>query len=358
MQGANVLMEVYEILNMIVSIIYTSIQFTLVVLMYKKIKQTGSRELVYLSAVFFMMGAVALFMPFKSLFIAILQPFSATLLLPFIKATFYKQKRSWYKPLLAITTIVHVIVVLLKLSREWFKQVLFQDPPELFLAYNIAMFVIFGIAFGWLAVLCLRTRSRLARSRAIESWIVARYDLVALSAILILAGTSIPLFFHEDMVFHSGIIPKLVLGILFLGFSITSFFAWFMPGWAKRFFNRMYPEKIEPGLMPGQPGVDMSTTRRLDTTKMAAIIDYLGDRLSMQISKSPAAAKGLLFMALDTETAILKNAPLDLASLQEAIMVELTPKLAALGFENAAGITSLLADDLKENQSLILMQFQ
>jgi hypothetical protein len=349
-------MDPEEIPGMIVSVIYTAIQFALAVLMYKKIKKGGSRDLVHLFMVFVMMAAVAMFMPFQSIFIAILQPFSAIFLLPFIKAIFYRQKRSWYKQMLAISAVLHVLVVLLKLAREWFKRVLVTDPPELFFAYNFVMFFIFFISFGWFTALCIRTRSHLVRARSVEPWIVKRYDLVALSAVLILFATSIPLLFHTDLAFHSGIVPKLILGIFFLSFSVTSFFAWFMPTRIKRYFNRNHAKQLIGETGQSEQLGEVSIKAKLDTKKIAAIIDYLGNKLAIEIAKTPAAAKGLLLMAIDSDNAILNQVVLDLAALHEIITGELKRKLEMLGFTNSLEITQTLANELKENQSLILMQ--
>lgn len=274
----------------------------------------------------------------------LLNPPVAIFILPFVKETFFKKKRSRYKQLLAISICLFIILASLRISNEFLGDAPITDI--FYLSILTMILAIFSICYGWFFIECLRMIRILTGS--IEQWVKTRYKLLALSCALAISTAVFPMCYPNHETFHVQDAIKIAMAVSNLLFSATSFTAWFLPNRIKRrLANSQVPTTAEE--------VPVKPTQKLGNAVVIAIIDYLGNKLAPLINKSPEAAKGLLLLSIEAAEKEVNTLMPDFTTLHDAILVDLKDRLEQLGIGDVQHIIDVLASDLVDHQSLLVM---
>jgi len=155
-------------------------------------------------------------------------PFTA-----FVQRTFYQDKKSPFKIILVVTTILSVLTCII-IGIYQFGPV--QDLNTLFLA-RITFSLAMGVTASWMLYASITSYIELKSAKGVEPWIYTRYLLVFLYTFgQIGIGITWPFFPYDKSIN----IPYLIGALCLVAIVIGQFLAWVMPQGFKRWLNRNY----------------------------------------------------------------------------------------------------------------------
>ena len=186
--------------------------------------------------IFFLMNAVnLLFLVFENIMLYdIFTILTMTVGLFFIDRTFYQDRKSPFKLLVALTLVLGVLT---NISFIMFERSIISQQEVAFFIHNIlvgALFVIFGL---WSFIAAKGSLKSFSSSDAVEPWVKGRYGLVKFYSICIILVGSLTLFTPVEGTVNWALMVILVVNILRItGETI----AWIMPNSLKKYLNRGY----------------------------------------------------------------------------------------------------------------------
>jgi len=208
-------------------------------------------NLYWLAAMFFTVAIGVLFAPTEGnplgdlpislwMFIGMANAITMFLIIPFNQATFYRDRKSpqwWYVGLCTILAILTVYGLIRSESNYN------QNPWAALASLGIMITVIWH---GWAAY---RALAAVAKERAVEDWIKARYRLIvlysALVVILTAAGMVRTVFAGgatETPLGNAMALLELIVNITLVS---VQFLAWVMPEGYRRWLNRNYQSPVQ-----------------------------------------------------------------------------------------------------------------
>jgi hypothetical protein len=154
--------------------------------------------------------------------------------LVFIDRTFYQDRKSPFKLLLALTLVLGTLTVV---SFIIFERSIIIERNIAFLLHNIfvgADFAIFGL---WSFIAASGSLKSFSSSDAVEPWVKGRYRLVKFYSVCIILVGSLTLFTPVEGTVNWALLVILVANILRIAGETI---AWIMPNFLKKYFNRGY----------------------------------------------------------------------------------------------------------------------
>lgn len=203
--------------------------------LFKTWRQTKKNTLLILVIFFFMNAFSLLFLVFGNIMLYDVNTILTMAVgLIFIDRTFYQDRKSPFKLLLALTLVIGALTII---SFTMFELSIFFQPNIAFLLHNIfvgADFVIFGL---WSFIAASSSLKSFSSSDAVEPWVKGRYKLVKFYSICIILVGSLTLFTPVEGTVNWALLVILVANILRIaGETIT----WVMPNFLKKYLNRGY----------------------------------------------------------------------------------------------------------------------
>nr|MDO8113002.1 hypothetical protein [Candidatus Sigynarchaeota archaeon] len=337
---------------MMISTIFIVVQSIVVVFLVKRARETGLKNIWLLAISCAIFVAVALAGIGGSPVQIILQPFGPLVIVFFVRDTFFKNTKSFFKLIFLIAAAFTILTITVKIIR-----IIIGDPPFFYLLNQLLLLVVFAVSYAWFAHSSVKSFLRMRKNSSIEPWIRKRYRLLTGSSIATMCTTVPSLFMGGTENFYTinGFFVVLFIVSDLLVFSSLNYLCWIMPAWFKKRINEGILLEDEARFVEFSVPATDRLKKALTNRETMAIVDYLGNVLASLIKKSAPAAKGLLLMAIDTEFGDWDMQILDYSDLNKVISQSLKAKLEQLGFNDASTITSRLADELRNNQSLLVM---
>lgn len=203
--------------------------------LFAKWRETKKKNLLLLVIFFFMNALTLLFLVFGNLMLYDVNTIITMIIgLVFIDRTFYQDRKSPFKLLLALTLVLGVLTVVSFITFE--RSIIFEQNVA-FLLHNIfvgADFAIFGL---WSFIAATSSLKSFNSSDAVEPWIKGRYRLVKFYSICIILVGSLTLFTPVEGTLNWALLVILVANILRIAGETL---AWIMPNFLKKYFNRGY----------------------------------------------------------------------------------------------------------------------
>jgi hypothetical protein len=203
--------------------------------LFGKWRQTKKQNLLLLVVFFFMNALTLLFLVFENLMLYDVNTIITMVIgLVFIDRTFYQDRKSPFKLLLALTLVLGALTVVFFMI---FEQSIIFEPNTSFLLHNIfvgADFVIFGL---WSFIAAASSLKTFSSSDAVEPWVKGRYRLVKFYSICIILVGSLTLFTPAEGTVNWALLVILVANILRIAGETI---AWIMPNLLKKYYNRGY----------------------------------------------------------------------------------------------------------------------
>ena len=203
--------------------------------LFGKWRQTKKQNLLLLVIFFFMNALTLLFLVFENLMLYDVNTIITMVIgLVFIDRTFYQDRKSPFKLLLALTLVLGALTVVFLLI---FQQSIIFEPNTSFLLHNIfvgADFAIFGL---WSFIAAASSLKTFSSSDAVEPWVKGRYRLVKFYSICIILVGSLTLFTPVEGTVNWALLVILVANILRIAGETI---AWIMPNFLKKYYNRGY----------------------------------------------------------------------------------------------------------------------
>ncbi len=203
--------------------------------LFAKWKETKKNNLLLL-VLFFLMNAVnLLFLVFESIMLYdIFTMLTMTVGLIFIDRTFYQDRKSPFKLLVALTIIFGALT---NISFILFERSIISQREVAFFMHNIfvgALFVIFGL---WSFIAAAGSLKVFSSSDAVEPWVKGRYRLVKFYSICIILVGALTPFTPVEGTINWALLVILVANILRIAGETL---AWIMPNFLKKYLNRGY----------------------------------------------------------------------------------------------------------------------
>jgi len=198
-------------------------------------RKTKKNNLLIL-VLFFLMNALnLLFLVFGNVMLYdIFTILTMTVGLIFIDRTFYQDRKSPFKVLLAITILIGTLTNISFIM--WDLSIIVQQDIAFFI-HNIfvgALFVIFGL---WSFIAASSSLKAFSSSNAVEPWVKGRYRLVKFYSICIILVGSFTPFTPVEGTVNWALLIILIANILRIaGETLT----WIMPKPLKKYLNRGY----------------------------------------------------------------------------------------------------------------------
>jgi len=205
------------------------------VFLYGTWRKTKKNNLLIL-VLFFLMNALnLLFLVFGNVMLYdIFTILTMTVGLIFIDRTFYQDRKSPFKVLLAITILIGTLTNISFIM--WDLSIIVQQDIAFFI-HNIfvgALFVIFGL---WSFIAASSSLKAFSSSNAVEPWVKGRYRLVKFYSICIILVGSFTPFTPVEGTVNWALLLILVANILRIAGETI---AWVMPNSLKKYLNRGY----------------------------------------------------------------------------------------------------------------------
>jgi hypothetical protein len=322
-----------------ISLIYTVFQVLIALFLFQRMRAARVKELRFVFLAFTFAALAGVLGIAWTGFRIVLNPPVAVFILPFVQATFFRNKASKYRLLLAVSIALLVYVLVARLASEFLEQG--QSHDILYYSYIVAILAIFILCYGWFLVECATTYRKIATSRGIEPWVKFRYVLLGVSCAFAITTAVFPLAYPSHESFHEqAAVMKMVMAVSNLLFSITSFGAWFMPTRFKRYLNNLDQNHIELTDGPTTMATGSGVSEKLGSALLMSIIDHLGNRLAPRINKSTGAVKGLLLVSIEAAEKLRGVNGIDFAILHDAIVEEVSKRLGQLGVQNIPSPTT------------------
>jgi len=205
------------------------------VFLFKTWRETKKNNLLILVIFFFMNAITLLFLVFGNLMLYDVNTIlTMGVGLIFIDRTFYQDRKSPFKVLLALTLVLGTLAII---SLTLFERSIMLLQNIAFLLHNIfvgANFVIFGL---WSFIAASGSLKSFSSSDAVEPWVKGRYRLVKFYSICIILVGSLTVFTPVEGTVNWALLVILVANILRIAGETI---AWIMPNFLKRYFNRGY----------------------------------------------------------------------------------------------------------------------
>jgi len=203
--------------------------------LFGKWRQTKKENLLLLVVFFFMNALTLLFLVFENLMLYDVNTIITMVIgLVFIDRTFYQDRKSPFKLLLALTLVLGALTVVFFMI---FDQSIIFEPNTSFLLHNIfvgALFVIFGL---WSFIAATGSLKAFSSSDTVEPWVKGRYRLVKFYSICIILLGSFTPFTPVEGTVNWALLVILVANILRIAGETI---AWIMPNFLKKYYNRGY----------------------------------------------------------------------------------------------------------------------
>lgn len=186
--------------------------------------------------IFFLMNAInLLFLVFEIIMLYdIFTILTMTVGLIFIDRTFYQDRKSPFKLLVALTLVLGALT---NISFILFERSIISQREVAFFIHNIlvgALFVIFGL---WSFIAASGSLKSFSSSDAVEPWVKGRYGLVKFYSICIILVGSFTPFTPVEGTVNWALLVILFANILRIAGETI---AWIMPNFVKKYFNRGY----------------------------------------------------------------------------------------------------------------------
>ncbi|HEC40635.1 hypothetical protein LCGC14_0874510 [marine sediment metagenome] len=196
-------------------------------------RETKKKNLLILVIFFFMNAFTLLFLIFGNIMLYDVNTIlTMGVGLIFINRTFYQDRKSPFKLLLALTLVLGTLAIISFTIFEY--SIIFQQNIA-FLLHNIfvgADFVIFGL---WSFIATLESLKSFSSSDAVEPWVKGRYRLVKFYSICIMFVGFLTLFTPVEGTVNWALLVILIANILRISGETM---AWIMPNFLKKYFNR------------------------------------------------------------------------------------------------------------------------
>jgi len=205
-------------------------------------RQTKKNNLLILVIFFFMNSVNLLFLVFGNVMLYdIFTILTMVVGLLFVDRTFYQDRKSPFKLLLALALVLGALTIITFIMFDL--SIIFQQNLAFFI-HNIfvgALFVIFGL---WSFIAAAGSLKTFSSSDAVEPWVKGRYKLVKFYSFCIILLGSLTPFTPAEGTVNWALLVILFANILRIAGETL---AWIMPKFLKKYFNRGFtsPDIIE-----------------------------------------------------------------------------------------------------------------
>jgi len=246
-------MQLTVVINYSLQVVWIVLQLIVATFLSFKAIKTKRYNLIPL-ILFFLISSlriifIVIFPSLLIIFIIMIQ-FPNILLVIFTKLTFFKYKKSPFKAFLIILIIVRFIDFVIRLYFQISIPMTYILPESNLIYYHYILFSI-GISYllshFWLGIVALKYYNTI-KSANIEPWIKKRYQIIGLGSLIYGFSILIYYFIPYDVIDISSY-PNIIYSYLILSFtifySLCMYFAWIMPKWLKKLFNKEFQEFLE-----------------------------------------------------------------------------------------------------------------
>ncbi len=286
--------EILYIIFILLALVYTiGLLIIGLVMIFRSIK-LKLRNILYfglmLEIVFFsQIGSIVLgFPPFLE---TLLVSFGLFFFILFANKTFYQDRHDIAVKLVLVVGVINYFVV----STFSFMYTFYSSPLTFYLFF-FQLFVERLIVFGWNTFSAYSAYKKI-KKRTVEPWILMRYKILTFTSFLMVIQP-VSYFFIPYGSDFGDITPLnsfIVFGIsvlIILSFCIGTYLAMIMPKWFKNYVNKNY--------VP-------SDALEFSEKELIEIIKFLAEYLAVKLNFSPAAARGLLKLAIQDELGTYKQ---------------------------------------------------
>ncbi|MHA1747589.1 MAG: hypothetical protein ACTSYF_02970 [Promethearchaeota archaeon] len=197
----------------------------------------------FISKMVFAFGRPAIGINFISIFYFSINLTGHVFLIFFVKFTFYKDRKSPFFILLSSAMIAKIAYVVTLSITDTEQNLLFHVMKN-----GIGSFIMFISSF-WLLYAALSSYNNI-KKQSIAPWVKKRYLILSTSAIFLIAQIIPTSLLPYRGSFSDPLMVTLIMILTFLNiiFAVLSLFAWVMPKWLKRYFNKGYTSQEDKTL--------------------------------------------------------------------------------------------------------------
>ncbi len=203
-----------------------------------------------LGIAYFLVGFIYLLIGFAPYWpmIDILLAIQYILFLVFVKRTFYKSKKSLFKPLVTIVSVIWSIIILISFgvhTFHWFEPH-FVNLLVVQLLTNIVTFIV----YFWMGISSYKSY-KLYKNGAVEPWVIKKLKLITISSFILMFVTFPDLFRLDPALpfFDINIISTIILFYIQISIVLIStviyFLAWVILPFFKESLNKDFVSPSE-----------------------------------------------------------------------------------------------------------------
>jgi len=243
-------MQLTVVINYSLQVVWIVLQLIVATFLSFKAIKTKRYNLTPLILFFFINSLKIIFflidLSFFIIFLIIIQ-FPTILLVIFTKLTFFKYRKSSFKAFLIILIIIRFFDFIIRLNFQISVPMTYILHESNLIYYYYILFSIgssYLLSHFWLGVVALKYYSTI-KSANIEPWIKKRYQIIGLGSLVYSFSIFLYYFIPYDVI---GVFnyPNIIFSYLILSFtifySLCMYFAWLMPKWLKKHFNKEFKE--------------------------------------------------------------------------------------------------------------------
>ncbi len=218
-----------------------------------------------------------------------------------------------------------------------------------------------SLSFAWYAVNSYKAYHESMLRRA-PRWVIKRNRFVMLSAVMyVFVPLTWLLFPIDDAGFSSPLyfIPSTVALIAVILFIILTFLGWVAPEWFKRILDKDYMRQTELANRMDVHEQDdegiWQAAQAYTSSEIIGIVDYIGQNVATVTKRSPAAMKGLLLLAINTQLHDEAVYHASFSEIERVVKGSFKDLLTQSGVEDPEAITSKVLDFLAKNKANLMM---
>jgi hypothetical protein len=275
------------------------------------------------------------------------------MLLAFTHAAFFKEKRSPFRALVVVTSIIGALNVYFGFLQD---EPIYSGDARMWRTFVFWLELV--IASVWQTRVSFSEYRRFKGSLPrLEPYVLKRYLLHSITSILF-----VPILFTDFVGTWFNIYKAFDYTITFLAntailvfYTAANLLIWVMPSWFKDWLNKG-PVKQLVAEYKGVSAPSTNLSKKLLTSRETmAIIDHLGNTLATKIKITPSAAKGLILVAIEQHESHSNAITITLSELKDIFLDEINGILTKVGIVEPGKIVNEMVEQIVANQSLLTM---
>lgn len=278
----------------------------------------------------------------------------------FTKLAFYLNRKSWFTAALGADIFLRVVHFYLTTTYRFTIPTYVPIPNDLLGVYYFQALIVslqLVVAFTFLSFASFQAYHEVNHG-SVDPWVRKRYLFIGASNLIFIAASFVSFLFPTDGLSYASphaLVADIVYPPIILSYTVILYLTWVMPSWFKTVLNGR--EATRPDFrieLPPEVPQELATQAVTMPVAMRGI-NFLGEKLGPMMSITPAAAKGLLFVAIEHELGLLGIYDFTYEKLTRVVGHSLRQILVDMGIDNADGIVDEISTEILKNQSLFLM---